>query len=397
MAKKSVTDLAVQGKRVLVRVDFNVPVDESRKITDDARIVAALPTISYLLDHHAKVILVSHFGRPKGKVVPEMDMTPVAARLAELVSAKVTKADDVVGPSVTALIEAMEPGEIVLLENSRFLPGEEKNDPELSKQLGALCDVYVNDAFGAAHRAHATTPGVTEYVDECVAGFLMQAELEKLGEALLENPKRPLVAVLGGAKIEGKLGVIDALLKVADTLIIGGGMSYTFLKAKGYEVGKSLLDEEKIGYCGDMMKQAEAAGKKLLLPTDILAASAFAADAETKIVPADGIPAEWMGLDMGPESTKVFCEAVAAAGTVFWNGPMGVFEMEPFAKATHAVAKAMADSEAVTIIGGGDSAAAIKQMGFADQMTHISTGGGASLEFIENGGTLPCVEALDEK
>jgi 3-phosphoglycerate kinase len=289
---------------------------------------------------------------------------------------------------VTKVVEAMQPGEIVLLENSRFEPGEEKNDPALSEALGALCDVYVNDAFGAAHRAHATTEGVTKFVDTCVAGFLMQKELEILGDALLHEPKRPLVAI--------KLGVIDSLLQVADTLIIGGGMSYTFLKAKGYEIGQSLLDAERIDYCKGVIEKAAATGTALLLPTDILVADEFKADAQTKIVPADQIPADWMGLDMGPESTKAFCAAAAAAGTAFWNGPMGVFEMEPFAGGTKALAQALADSGAVTIIGGGDSAAAVRQMGFADKMTHISTGGGASLEFVEQG-SLPCVEALDDK
>jgi phosphoglycerate kinase len=396
MAKKSVTDIEVQGKRVLVRVDFNVPVDENRTITDDARIRAALPTINYLLEKGAKVILVSHFGRPKGKKNPDMDMTPIATRLQELVTAKVTKAPDVIGPEVEALVAAMKPGEIVLLENSRFYPEEEANDEEFSKKLAALCDVYVNDAFGAAHRAHATTHGITRFVPISVAGFLMQRELDILGAALLECPKRPLVAILGGAKIEGKLGVIDALLKVADTVIIGGGMSYTFLKAMGYEVGKSLLDETKLDYCKGVIGQAKTLGKQLLLPTDILIADAFSADANSKVVPADEIPADWQGVDMGPKSTELFCEAVRTAGTVFWNGPMGVFEMEPFAKGTYALAQALADSHAVTIIGGGDSAAAIQQMGFADKMTHISTGGGASLEFVEQG-SLPCVEVLNDK
>ena len=396
MAKKSVTDIDPKGKRVLVRVDFNVPLDENRSITDDSRIRAALPTINYLLEAGAKVILTSHLGRPKGKKAPEFSLDTVAARLAELVSAKVTKTDDLVGPEVTKVVEAMQPGDIVLLENSRFEPGEEKNDPALSEALGALCDVYVNDAFGAAHRAHATTEGVTKFVDTCVAGFLMQKELEILGDALLHEPKRPLVAILGGAKVADKLGVIDSLLQVADTLIIGGGMSYTFLKAKGYEIGQSLLDAERIDYCKGVIEKAAATGTALLLPTDILVADEFKADAQTKIVPADQIPADWMGLDMGPESTKAFCAAAAAAGTAFWNGPMGVFEMEPFAGGTKALAQALADSGAVTIIGGGDSAAAVRQMGFADKMTHISTGGGASLEFVEQG-SLPCVEALDDK
>ncbi|MBD3177425.1 MAG: phosphoglycerate kinase [Armatimonadia bacterium] len=396
MAKRSVTDIDPKGKRVLCRVDFNVPLDDDRNITDDSRIQAALPTINFLLEKGGKVILISHLGRPKGEKKPEFNLDPVAKRLAELVDAKVTKTDDVVGPEVTNVVGAMQPGEIVLLENSRFEPGEEKNDPALGEALGELADIYVNDAFGAAHRAHASTEGVTKHVDTCVAGFLMQKELEILGDALLEEPKRPVVAILGGAKVADKLGVIESLLKVADTLIIGGGMSYTFLKAKGYEVGQSLLDADRIEYCSGIILKAEETGTKLLLPTDVLIADDFKADANTKVVPADQIPADWMGLDMGPESTRVFCEAAASAGTAFWNGPMGVFEMEAFAGGTKALAKALAESDAVTIIGGGDSAAAVRQMGFADAMTHISTGGGASLEFVEQG-SLPCVEVLDEK
>ena len=396
MAKMSIIDIDPKGKRVLVRVDFNVPLDADRNITDDSRITAALPTIDYLLERGAKVILVSHLGRPKGGPDPSLDMAPVAARLAELVTAKVTKANAVVGPEVEALVAAMKPGEIVLLENSRFEKGEEKNDPELSKQLAALCDLYVNDAFGAAHRAHATTEGVTRFVSPAVAGFLLQKEIEILGDALLRDPKRPLVSVLGGAKVADKLGVIDSLLTVSDTLIIGGGMSYTFLKAQGYEIGKSLLDAEKVAYCADVLRKAEETGTKLLLPVDIVIADEFAATANTKVVPADAIPADWMGLDIGPLSRGLFCDAVKSAGTVFWNGPMGVFEMEPFARGTYALAQALAESGAVSIIGGGDSAAAIRQMGFADKMTHISTGGGASLEYVEQG-TLPCVEALTDR
>jgi len=396
MAKMSIIDIDPKGKRVLVRVDFNVPLDADRNITDDSRITAALPTIDYLLERGAKVILVSHLGRPKGGPDPSLDMAPVAARLAELVTAKVTKANAVVGPEVEALVAAMKPGEIVLLENSRFEKGEEKNDPELSKQLAALCDLYVNDAFGAAHRAHATTEGVTRFVSPAVAGFLLQKEIEILGDALLRDPKRLLVSVLGGAKVADKLGVIDSLLTVSDTLIIGGGMSYTFLKAQGYEIGKSLLDAEKVAYCADVLRKAEETGTKLLLPVDIVIADEFAATANTKVVPADAIPADWMGLDIGPLSRGLFCDAVKSAGTVFWNGPMGVFEMEPFARGTYALAQALAESGAVTIIGGGDSAAAIRQMGFADKMTHISTGGGASLEYVEQG-TLPCVEALTDR
>lgn len=396
MAKKSVTDVDVRGRRVLVRVDFNVPLDADRNITDDSRITAALPTIQYLLDQGARVILVSHLGRPKGGPDPKYDMAPVAARLAELVTAKVSRATDCIGPEVEAAVAALQPGEILLLENSRFHPEEEKNDPEMARQLAALCDVYVNDAFGAAHRAHATTEGVTRFVDTCVAGFLMQRELEILGDALLRSPKRPLVSVLGGAKVADKLGVIDALLKVSDALIIGGGMAYTFLKAKGLEIGTSLLDADRIEYCRETMAKAEEHGTPLHLPVDVVVADRFDAAAETKVVPVEEIPPDWMGLDMGPKTIAMFCDAARSAGTVFWNGPLGAFEMAPFAEGTRAFAEALAESGAVSIIGGGDSAAAIRQMGFDDRMTHISTGGGASLEYVEFG-SLPCVDALDDK
>ncbi|HQK94314.1 MAG TPA: phosphoglycerate kinase [Armatimonadota bacterium] len=394
MAKKSVTDLEVAGKRVLVRVDFNVPLD-GQTITDDTRIRAALPTINYLTEHGAKVILVSHLGRPKGGPSPEFRMDPVAKRLSELVTAKVTKLDDCIGPEVEAAVAAMSPGDIILLENSRFHAGEEKNDPELAKKLASLADVFVNDAFGTCHRAHATTEGVTHYVSESAAGFLVQKELDVLLKAIQE-PVRPLVAILGGAKVADKLSVIENLLKIADKLIIGGGMAYTFLKAQGYEVGASLLDASKVEWCGQVLERAKAMGKPLLLPVDVVAAREFKADAETRIVPASSIPEGWQGLDAGPETTALFVKALEGAGTIIWNGPTGVFEMEPFAKSTRAIAQAMANSPAITIIGGGDSAAAVTQMGFADQMTHISTGDGASLELME-GLELPGVAALTDK
>jgi len=394
MAKKSVTDLEVAGKRVLVRVDFNVPLD-GQTITDDTRIRAALPTINYLTEHGAKVILVSHLGRPKGGPSPEFRMDPVAKRLSELVTAKVTKLDDCIGPEVEAAVAAMSPGDIILLENSRFHAGEEKNDPELAKKLASLADVFVNDAFGTCHRAHATTEGVTHYVSESAAGFLVQKELDVLLKAIQE-PVRPLVAILGGAKVADKLSVIENLLKIADKLIIGGGMAYTFLKAQGYEVGASLLDASKVEWCGQVLERAKAMGKPLLLPVDVVAAREFKADAETRIVPASSIPEGWQGLDAGPETTALFVKALEGAGTIIWNGPTGVFEMEPFAKSTRAIAQAMANSPAITIIGGGDSAAAVTQMDPADQMTHISTGGGASLELME-GLELPGVAALTDK
>jgi len=393
MAKKSVADLDVAGKRVLVRVDFNVPLD-GETITDDMRIRAALPTINHLVAQKAKVVLVSHLGRPKGEAKPEFRMDPVAKRLAELVDAKVTKLDDCVGPEVEAAVSAMQPGDVALLENSRFHKGEEKNDPEMAKHLGALADVYVNDAFGTCHRAHATTEGVTHFVDECAAGFLVAKELEILGRAI-GDPARPFVAILGGAKVSDKLGVIDSLLGKADKLLIGGGMAYTFIKAQGHDVGDSLLDAEKVEWCGKMVELAKEKGVELLLPVDVVVGREFAEDTETQVVPASGIAAGWQGLDMGPESTKRFVEALEGAATIIWNGPTGVFEMEPFAKSTRAIAEALAGSPAVTIIGGGDSAAAVRQMGFADGMTHISTGGGASLELLE-GKELPGVAALDE-
>ncbi|NLV91794.1 MAG: phosphoglycerate kinase [Firmicutes bacterium] len=395
MNKKTIDDISVQGKRVLVRVDFNVPVNDQREITDDKRIRAALPTIKALSDKGGRVILVSHFGRPKGKVVDEMRLDPVAKRLSELLGREVKKTDDCIGDEVKQAVAAMEDGDVLLLENVRFHPGEEKNDPEFAKALAELADVYVNDAFGAAHRAHASTEGVTRYIDTAVAGYLMQKEIEFLGGAL-DNPKRPFVAILGGAKVSDKIGLINNLIDKVDTLIVGGGMAYTFLKAKGYEVGDSLLDEERIELAKEMMDKAQAKGVEFLLPVDITVASEFAADAEHKVVAADEIPAGWQGLDIGPKTLELFKEAVAKAATVVWNGPMGVFEMPAFAKGTTGLASVLAESDAITIIGGGDSAAAVEQAGLSDKMSHVSTGGGASMEFLE-GKELPGVAALNDK
>lgn len=395
MNKKTIDDIEVQGKRVFVRVDFNVPMDENRSITDDKRIRAAVPTIKALMERGAKVILASHFGRPKGKVVEEMRLDPVAKRLSELLGKEVTKVDDCIGDQVKQAVAQMKDGDVLLLENVRFHPGEEKNDPEFAKALAELADVYVNDAFGAAHRAHASTEGITKYVPVSVAGYLMKKEIEFLGGAL-ENPARPFVAILGGAKVSDKIGVINNLIDKADTLIIGGGMAYTFLKAKGYEVGDSLLDAERIDLAKEMMAKAEAKGVKFMLPVDIVVADRFAPDAKTQVVDADKIPAGWQGLDIGPKTLQMFREAVADAKTVVWNGPMGVFEMPAFAKGTNGLAEVLAESDAITIIGGGDSAAAVEQAGLADKMSHVSTGGGASLEFLE-GKELPGVAALDDR
>ena len=391
--KKSVEDIDVAGKRVLCRCDFNVPTKDGR-ITSDKRIVAALPTIQYLVKHGARVILCSHMGKPKGEVKPELSLQVVAERLSELLGQPVKMAKDVVGESAQSLAASLKDGEVMLLENTRFDPREEKNDPEFAKELASMADVYVSDAFGAVHRAHASTAGVADYLP-AYCGFLVEKELTALGGAM-DDPKRPLVAVLGGAKVADKLAVIENLLKKADTLVIGGGMAFTFLKAKGYETGASLLDEEKIDYCKNMLAKAEESGVKLLLPVDVVVADKFAADAESKVVAADAIPAGWMGLDIGPETQKLFGEAVKTAGTVIWNGPMGVFEFPKFAKGTEAVAAAMAECKGITVVGGGDSAAACEQLGFADKITHISTGGGASLEFME-GKELPGVACLLDK
>ena len=415
--KKTVKDIDVKGKKVLLRCDFNVPQDKSTgAITDDKRIRAALPTIQYLLDQGAAVIACSHLGKPvatfdsyvkkqaeKGKdpasiteeewkkSLAKLSLAPVAKRLGELLGQEVIMAADVVGPDAQAKAAALQPGQIMLLENTRFEKGETKNDPELAKKMASMAQVYVSDAFGAVHRAHASTAGVAAYLP-AVSGFLIQKELEIIGGALA-NPKRPLVAILGGSKVSSKIGVINNLLEIADTIIIGGGMAYTFSAAQGGKVGDSLLEADWQDYANDMVKKAAEKGVKLLLPVDTVVANAFAADAESKVVKNGEIPDGWQGLDIGPETIKLYCDAVKDAGTVIWNGPMGVFEFPAFAKGTEAVAEALSQTSAITIIGGGDSAAAVQQLGYADKMTHISTGGGASLEFME-GKELPGVACL---
>ncbi|WP_003540450.1 phosphoglycerate kinase [Desulfotomaculum nigrificans] len=393
MAKKSVRDIDVKGKRVFVRVDFNVPLDGD-KITDDTRIRKALPTIQYLIDQGAKVILASHLGRPKGEVVEKYRLTPVAKRLSELLGKEVIKVNESVGPEPQQAIANMQPGDVLLLENVRFHAEETKNDEKYARQLAQLADVYVNDAFGAAHRAHASTAGIAEYLPG-VAGFLMEKELEMLGKAVT-NPERPFVAIIGGAKVSDKIGVIENLLTKVDSLIIGGGMANTFLKAQGYNVGKSLLEQDKVDLARELMERAKSRGVDLLLPTDVVVALAMEPTARQKVVPVAEIPDDWMVLDIGPASAEKFAAVVQKAATVVWNGPMGVFEMEPFAKGTEAVARALANSNATTIVGGGDSVAAVNKTGVADKITHISTGGGASLEFLE-GKELPGVAALQDK
>ena len=398
--KKSVDDINVKGKRVLVRCDFNVPLKEG-KITDENRLVAALPTIKKLIADGGKVILYSHLGKPKGEPKPELSLAPVAVRLSELLGQEVKFAADpeVVGPNAKAAVEAMKDGEVVLLENTRYRAEETKNGEAFSKDLASLCDVYVDDAFGTAHRAHCSNVGVTQYVDTAVVGYLMQKEIDFLGNAV-DNPVRPFVAILGGAKVADKLNVISNLLEKCDTLIIGGGMAFTFLKAQGKEIGKSLVDDTKLDYCREMVEKAAKLGKKLLLPVDAAVAASFPdpidAPIEVQNVSVDAIPADTMGLDIGPETAKLYADTVKSAKTVVWNGPMGVFENPTLAQGTIAVAKALADTEATTIIGGGDSAAAVNQLGFGDKMTHISTGGGASLEFLE-GKELPGVAAANDK
>ena len=398
--KKTVDDINVKGKRVLVRCDFNVPLKEG-KITDENRLVAALPTIKKLLADGGKVILCSHLGKPKGEPKPELSLAPVAARLSELLGQEVKFAADpeVVGPNAKAAVAAMKDGECILLENTRYRAEETKNGEEFSKELASLCDVFVNDAFGTAHRAHCSNVGVTQFVDTCVVGYLMEKEIAFLGNAV-ENPVRPFVAILGGAKVADKLNVISNLLEKCDTLIIGGGMAFTFLKAQGKEVGKSLVDDTKLDYCKEMIAKAEKLGKKLLLPVDAAVAESFPnpidAAIDVKMVSADEIPADMMGLDIGPKSAELYAEAAKTAKTVVWNGPMGVFENPTLAAGTIAVAKALAETDATTIIGGGDSAAAVNQLGFGDKMSHISTGGGASLEFLE-GKELPGVAAANDK
>ncbi len=398
--KKSIDDINVKGKRVLCRCDFNVPLKDG-KITDENRLVAALPTIKKLVADGGKVILCSHLGKPKGEPKTELSLAPVAVRLSELLGQEVKFAADpeVVGANAKAAVEAMKDGEVILLENTRYRAEETKNGEVFSKELASICDVFVNDAFGTAHRAHCSNVGVAELADTAVVGYLMQKEIDFLGNAV-NNPKRPFVAILGGAKVADKLNVISNLLEKCDTLIIGGGMAYTFLKAKGYETGASLVDDTKIDYCKEMMEKAEALGKKLLLPVDTAVAAAFPnpIDAELPVdyVDADAMPADQLGLDIGPKTSELYAEAVKTAKTVVWNGPMGVFENPVLAKGTIAVAKALAETDATTIIGGGDSAAAVNQLGFGSQMTHISTGGGASLEFLE-GKDLPGVVAANDK
>lgn len=398
--KKTVDDYNFAGKRVLVRCDFNVPLKDG-VITDENRIVAALPTIKKLLNDNAKIILCSHLGKPKGEPKPELSLAPVAKRLSEKLGKEVVFAadDNVVGENAKAAVAAMKDGDIVLLQNTRYRKEETKNEENFSKELAGLADAFVNDAFGAAHRAHCSTVGVSEFVDEACVGYLMGKELKFLGEAV-ENPVRPFVTILGGAKVADKLNVIENLLNKADTLIIGGGMAYTFLVAQGKKVGKSMVDESKIEYCADMLKKAEQKGVKILLPVDVTATAEFPnpidAAVDCTVFDSDNIPDDMMGLDIGPKSQELFSAEVKSAKTVVWNGPMGVFENELFAKGTKAVAKALSETDATTIIGGGDSAAAVNILGYGDKMSHISTGGGASLEFLE-GKALPGIECVDDK
>lgn len=393
MNKQSVRDVEVSGKRVFVRVDFNVPISEG-VISDDTRIRAALPTINYLIDHGAKVILASHLGRPKGEVVEELRMDPIAKRLSELLGKPVSKVDEAFGDAVKAQIEQMNSGDVLLLENTRFYPGEEKNDAELAKQFAELADLYVNDAFGAAHRAHASTEGIARHLP-AVAGFLMEKELEVLGKAL-SNPERPFTAIIGGAKVKDKIGVIENLLGIADNILIGGGLSYTFLKAQGLEIGKSLVDDEKLDLALSFIEKAKEKGVNFYLPEDIIVADDFSADANTKAVSINEIPADWEGIDIGPKTREIYADVIKSSKLIVWNGPMGVFEIEPFSHGTRAVGQALAETSGYTILGGGDSAAAAEKFGLADRMDHISTGGGASLEFME-GKVLPGVAALNDK
>ncbi len=393
MNKKTVRDIDVRGKRVFVRVDFNVPLEEGR-ITDDTRIQAALPTIRYLIDQGAKVILASHLGRPKGEVNPKFSLDPVAVRLSELLAKNVEKTSDSVGPQVQDRIQLLQDGDVLLLENVRFHKGEEKNDPELARQFAKLADIYVNDAFGAAHRAHATTAGIAQYLPS-VAGFLMEKEISIMGKAL-SNPERPFTAIIGGAKVSDKITVIENLLTKVDRLIIGGGMANTFLTALGYQLGKSLVEPEKLKEAKLLTERAKDKGVELLLPVDLVAAAEFSAQADHLTVGLNETPAEWMALDIGPETIKNYQAAVRTSKTVVWNGPMGVFEFDAFAKGTHAIAEAVAEVEGTTIVGGGDSVAAVEKSGLSDRMTHISTGGGASLEFLE-GKLLPGIDALNDK
>lgn len=392
--KKTIEDVDVNGKKVLVRCDFNVPQDENGNITDDRRIVSALPTIKYLLEHNAKVILCSHLGRPKGEFNMKYSLKPVALRLSELLNQEVKLAEDVVGDSAKELSSNLKEGEVMLIENVRFHKEEEENDMPFSKKLSELADLYVNDAFGTAHRAHASTAGVTKYLP-AVCGYLIQKEINVMGKALA-NPARPFVAILGGKKVSDKINVITNLIDKVDTLLIGGGMAYTFYKAKGYEIGTSICEEDKIDLAKELLEKAEHKGVKLILPVDNVVSKEFSNDSESKVVSSDSIPAGWQGLDIGPETVKLFAEELKDAKTVIWNGPMGVFELDKFAKGTNEVAKILGGLDAITIIGGGDSASAIEKGGFADKMTHISTGGGASLEFLE-GKVLPGIACLLDK
>lgn len=393
MAKLTLKDLKLDNQRVLVRVDFNVPLQDG-KVADDTRIRAALPTIKYLLEHNARVILMSHLGRPKGKVKEELRLNPVAKELEKLLNQPVKKINDCIGTQAEAAVNALNPGEVLLLENLRFYLEEEKNDPDFAKKLASLADVYINDAFGAAHRAHASTEGVAHYLP-AAAGFLLQKEIEVLGKTLTD-PERPFVAIIGGAKVSDKISVIRNLLNKVDTLIIGGGMANTFLKAQGYAMGKSLVEEDQVTLAGELIATAAEKGVKMLLPRDLVVAQEFKADAAHQVVTVNAVPDGWMALDIGPETARTYANALAGARTVVWNGPMGVFEMEAFARGTEIVAKAVAAVDGMTIVGGGDSVAAVEKMGVAEKIGHISTGGGASLEFLE-GKTLPGVAALSEK
>lgn len=394
MNKKTVKDIDLKGKKVFVRCDFNVPMDEERNITDNTRIVAALPTIKYLLEQNCKIILASHLGRPKGEVKPEYSLAPVAKELSKLLNKEIIMAKDVIGPDAMEKAKNLKEGEILLLENVRFHREETDNDPEFSKKLASMAEVFVNDAFGTAHRAHSSTTGIASYLP-AVSGFLIEKELKFLGDAL-NNPERPFVAILGGAKVSDKIGVIDSLLEKVDTLIIGGGMAYTFFKAQGYEVGNSLCELDKLDLARELMEKAKTKGVKLMLPVDTKVGKEFKVDTESKTVKYTEIPADWEGFDIGDETIKMFSDEIRKAKTVVWNGPLGLFEFPQFAIGTNAIAKVLSEIDATTIIGGGDSAAAVEKAGLADKMTHISTGGGASLEFLE-GKKLPGIEALLDK
>jgi phosphoglycerate kinase len=394
MTIRRVDQIDFKGKRVFIRVDFNVPLNEKNEVADDTRIVLSLPTIHFVIEAGGKAILASHLGRPKGKRDPKFSLTPVAERLSQILGKKVTLANDCIGGEVLKQVEGMEEGEVLLLENLRFHPEEEKNDETFSKALASLCDIYVNDAFGAAHRAHASTEGMTRYVRTVAAGFLMMREIESLEKALV-NPQKPYVAILGGAKVSDKIGVVQNLLDKVSTLLIGGGMAYTFLRAKGFEVGKSLVEEDQIGFSVTLLEKAK--GKiKFILPSDHIAAERMDIQAKREIVKNEKIPSDWVCLDIGPETVKIFAEEIKGAKTIVWNGPMGVFEMEPFSQGTFAIAKAVADSSAFSIVGGGDSVSAVNKAGVAEKISHLSTGGGASLEFLE-GKTLPGIEALKKE